>query len=96
MNGFGPNLVQGREWGLIVLQDLSYSRWANELWLHVETAPYRGLFLVEEVTAASFGYTLNRPITDIVVMLLLGIALRAVAFGLMLRLASNASKRMGR
>ena len=32
LNGYGPNLKQGREWGLIVLQNLSFARWANELW----------------------------------------------------------------
>ena len=81
MCGFGPNLKQGREWGIIVVQDLSYSRWANELFLHAETLPYRDLFLAEEITADIFGYGINRPALDIGMMLLLGLLLRLLALG---------------
>ena len=31
MCGYGPNLNQGRQWGLIAVQNLSYSRWATEV-----------------------------------------------------------------
>ena len=57
--------MQGREWGIIVVQDLSYSRWANELFLHSETLFYRDLFLAEDITANIFGYTIGRPALDI-------------------------------
>lgn len=80
MCGFGPNLVQGKEWGIGWVQDLSYSRWANELWVDIETQPYRGLFLVEEVTAAIFGYTLNRSGIDVIAMVAIGTGLRVIAF----------------
>jgi hypothetical protein len=92
MCGFGPNLVQGREWGIIVVQDLSYSRWANELFLHGETLHYRDLFMAEEVTASIFGYTLGRPMLDVVAMALIGILLRLVALGALLLLAKMSSE----
>jgi ABC-type multidrug transport system ATPase subunit len=80
--GFGPNLIQGREWGLVgVLQDISYARWGNEYWMHMETQPYRELFLVEVVSAGAFGYTLNRPVVDVVMMIVIGIGMRIAAFG---------------
>jgi ABC-type multidrug transport system ATPase subunit len=60
--GYGPSLNQGREWalnlgegqflGLITLQDMSYSRWANEIWVHAETLPYRDLFFVDAIPAS--------------------------------------------
>ena len=79
MCGYGPSLELGRQWGLIVVQDLAYSRWATELWVHQETLPYREVFL-DEVPAAVFGYTLDRPIMDVVVMLALGVLMRVAAF----------------
>lgn len=79
--------MQGREWGLIFVQDLSYSRWANELFLHGETLHYRDLFLAEEVTANIFGYTMGRPMFDMAAMALIGVLLRVVALGALLLLA---------
>ena len=77
--GYGPNLKQGKEWGISIFQDLSYSRWVNELFIHAETLPYRTLFLAEEITAEIFGYSLNRPTYDIFMMAFIGILLRLVA-----------------
>ena len=71
--GYGPSLTQGRKWavdvgggnllGLITLQDLSYSRWATEIWIHAETLPYRGLFLVDQIPAGVSGVLPARPST---------------------------------
>ena len=79
LNGYGPNLKQGREWGLIVLQDLSFARWANEAWFHTETFPYRAHFMVQEVSAGVWGYTLDRFGIDITLMIFIGFAYRVVA-----------------
>lgn len=92
MCGFGPNLNLGREWGLIVIQELSYSRWMTEFWLDAETSAYRDMFMVEEVTASAWGYTLNRKAVDGVVMVVLGLALRLAAFGGLVMVARRAAK----
>ena len=34
LNGYGPNLNQGRQWGVGWIQDSSFARWANEAWFH--------------------------------------------------------------
>lgn len=86
--GFGPSLTQGREWVFFIwLQDIAYSRYAVEYWISEETKPYRDLFLVEDVTAATFGYTLDRPEYDIGLMFAIGFAERVLAFGALLLLA---------
>lgn len=78
--GFGPNLQQGRRWGIDPFQDMSYSRWATELFMHSETLPYRSLFLVKEVSASVFGYTLDRPGFDVAMMLVIAVVQRVLAF----------------
>ena len=83
LNGYGPNLIQGKQWGLGWLQDISFSRWANEAFFHAETLPYRNHFMVTEVSAGIWGYTLDRFGLDVFLMLLLGVVERAVAFVLM-------------
>ena len=91
MCGFGPNLVQGREWGLIFVQDLSYSRWANELFVDSETRPYRSLYYVDSISAALFGYTLDRPGYDMAMMFALGLFLRLLALVALVLLARKAA-----
>ena len=80
LSGYGPNLVQGRAWGLIFLQDLAFTRYANEMFLHMETLPFRAVFMAEKVPAGEFGFTLDRPLFDFFAMLLLGVVYRVVAF----------------
>ena len=86
LNGYGPNLKQGREWGLIVLQNLSFARWANEAFFHSETLAYRAHFMAKEVSAGVWGYTLDRFAVDITLMLVIGLAYRVVAFGFLIGL----------
>ena len=86
LNGYGPNLKQGREWGLIVLQNLSFARWANELWFHTETLAYRDHFMAKDVSAAVWGYTLDRFAVDVTLMLVIGLAYRVVAFAFLVGL----------
>ncbi len=86
LNGYGPNLKQGREWGLIFLQDLSFARWANEAWFHTETYAYRTHFMVQDVSAGVWGYTVDRFGVDITLMIFIGFAYRVVALGFLVGL----------
>ncbi len=90
--GYGPSLVQGRQWGVYFLQALSFARWASEAFFHAETLAYRNHFMVEEVSAGIWGYTLDRFSLDICIMLLLGLAMRAAAFVLMVVLNRKEQK----
>jgi hypothetical protein len=80
MCGYGPNLVQGAKWGITPIQSSSYSRWATELFMHSETLAYRDLFLVTEVSAFIFGYTMDRPGYDITMMFAISMVQRVVAY----------------
>jgi succinate dehydrogenase hydrophobic anchor subunit len=84
--GFGPSLAQRRGYHLDWIQHISYARWASEAWFHYETLPYRDLYMVAEVSAPLFGYTLDRFGLDIAMMLVIGTAYRAVAFVLLVGL----------
>ena len=86
LNGYGPNLKQGRAWGLILVQNMSFARWANEAWFDTETRPYREHFMAEEVSAGVWGYTLNRFGTDIALMLTIGLVYRAAALAFLIGL----------
>ena len=55
-----------------------------------ETLAYRRLYMVAEVSAPLFGYTLDRPDVDVVVTLIIGTAYRAIAYLLLIGL--NRSK----
>ena len=83
LNGYGPNLHQGAQWHLGWLQQISFSRWAAEGFFHAETLPYRNHFMVTEVSAGIWGYTLDRFGLDVFMMILLGLVERAVAYVLM-------------
>ena len=76
--GYGPNLNQGRDWGISFIQDISYSRWIAEFMINSEVAAYRSIF-VDEIPAGAFGYTLDRPGIDIFMVILLGTLLRGGA-----------------
>lgn len=85
MCGYGPSLAQMNDWGLGWVLDLSFARWAAEAWFHCETAPYRHVYMVKEVSAMLFGYTVDRLPLDIGLTILIGTVYRVVAyFGLVL------------
>jgi len=84
--GFGPSLKQGREWGVGWVFDSSHARWANEAWFDQETTFYRDTYMVAEVSAPLFGYTLDRYGFDIFAMLAIGLAHRTLAFGFLVGL----------
>ncbi len=84
LSGYGPSLAQFRGWGLGFIPDTSYARWADEAFFDSETLPYRSLFLVDEVSATLFGYTLDRFGTDIAVAVTIGLVYRTIAFVLLI------------
>lgn len=84
LSGYAPSLTQFREWGLGWLPNLAYARWSNEAWFDRETLVYRAHYMVAEVSAPLFGYTLDRFATDMWVLLGIGCAFRALALLLML------------
>lgn len=86
LNGYGPSLKQFGSWNLGFIPDMSYARWASEGFFHSETLPYRTLFLVEEVSAPLFGYTLDRFALDIGLACAIGIVYRIIAYILLIRI----------
>lgn len=84
LSGYAPTLKQFGDWGLGWLPDLAYARWANEAWFDRETAAYRDHYMVAEVSAPLFGYTLNRFAVDTAALLAIGCGFRALALLLML------------
>jgi hypothetical protein len=92
LNGYGPNLHQGEQWHVGWLQQISFSRWAAEGFFHAETLPYRNHYMVTEVSAGIWGYTLDRFSFDIFMMILLGLVERAVAYFLMIYIDRSVRK----
>ena len=84
--GYGPSLVQWRDWHLGWFLDLSYARWAVEALFHAETVVYREHYMVAEVSAPLFGYTLDRFALDIFLLVVIGVAYRVIAYFALTRL----------
>ena len=86
MSGYGPSLTQFRSWNLGWLINMSYARWAVEALFHAETLAYRAQYMVAEVSAPLFGYTLDRYAADIAAMMGIGTIYRILAYFLLTRL----------
>lgn len=84
--GYGPSLVQGRQWGVGWVQDMAFTRWSSEAWFGSETAGAREHFMVDDVSAQVWGYTLDRTALDFSLIILIGCIYRVVAFGLLVGL----------
>ena len=84
--GYGPSLVQFRDWHLGWFLNLSYARWAVEAFFDIETRAYRAHFMVAEVSAPLFGYSLDRFALDVFLMIVIGTAYRVIAYFLLTRL----------
>lgn len=82
--GYAPNLAQFAEWHLSWVIDMSYARWAVEAWFQVESEAYRRLYMVQEVSAPLFGYTLDRFGTDLAIVAAIGIGFRILAYILLI------------
>jgi hypothetical protein len=61
-----------------------YSWWATEALFDKGTDPYRQIMSVESISSCIFGYKVDQFGLDILMILVLGLAYRAVSLGLML------------
>ena len=84
--GFGPSLAQARTNGFEWILDSSWARWAAEGWFYSETKWYRDVFMVDEVSAPLFGYTMDRFGWDCFMCILIGAMYRVIAAVLLLGL----------
>ena len=66
------------------MKSVSYSWWATEALFDKGTDPYRRLMSAETVSSCIFGYTVDQFGTDILMILVLGLAYRLVSLALML------------
>lgn len=87
--GYGPSLNQFHDWHLDFIPAISYARWGVEAWFTTETASYRDHYMVAEVSAPLFGYTLDRFAEDIGICVALGVAYRIIAFVLLIAIGRN-------
>ena len=82
--GFGPSIRQGKQYGFYFVQALSFASWSSEAFFDAETAGYKDLFMVEEISARLFGYELGRFPFDMGMAVLLAFVYRVIAYVLML------------
>ncbi|KAJ3177496.1 hypothetical protein HDU85_005863 [Gaertneriomyces sp. JEL0708] len=83
--GFGPTLKDARAWGIIFIWEMSFNKWATEAMYWESVKPYIGVYdLIPP--AEAWGFTLDRFGFDLGMMVVIGLMLRVVAFGLMLGL----------
>jgi hypothetical protein len=76
--GYGPSLLDAKgKYGFIM--DLSYTRWGNEAFYTEELTPFRGIYQVDQISATTLGYTLDRVMFDFVMMFVLGCGLRVIS-----------------
>jgi ABC-type multidrug transport system ATPase subunit len=77
LNGFGPSLLDARDWGIGFVFDLSYSRWATEAMLSFSVMPLEHIYMIRD---DPYGYTLGREGLDLGVMFLIGLMFRVGAY----------------
>ena len=82
--GSGPSLADMRKIYLEWLLDMSYARWVAEAWYSEELLIFDGVFEIWEVSSKVFGYSLKRYFFDILMIFVIGLAFRAIAFALMI------------
>jgi hypothetical protein len=75
-----------RGWHLDWALSISYARWGVEAFFHAESLPYRDHYMVAEVSAPLFGYTLDRFALDIALIVLIGAVLRVAAYVLLVNI----------
>ncbi|KAI8914475.1 hypothetical protein EDD86DRAFT_199414, partial [Gorgonomyces haynaldii] len=80
--GFGVTLVDGHNWGLSWLFDMSFYRWAAEAIYTESVLPFEGVYLVYK-SAEKWGYTLNRFHYDVGMAVVSGLGWRLLAYVLM-------------
>ncbi|KAJ3324504.1 hypothetical protein HDV06_006915 [Boothiomyces sp. JEL0866] len=85
--GFIPAFFSGRDPRIpganIFVQfmlSISYNRWGTELFYSGEVSPMRNIYQVDQISQPIFGYTLGREVFDLMMMLIIGIALRLIGY----------------
>ncbi|KND05205.1 uncharacterized protein SPPG_00865 [Spizellomyces punctatus DAOM BR117] len=81
-SGFGPTLVQARDWGIDFLWAISFNKWAAEAQYSESIMPFKDVYLTEE-SAKVFGYVTGRTTLSVVLMLAIGCVWRIIAFVLL-------------
>ncbi|KAJ3117487.1 hypothetical protein HDU96_006581 [Phlyctochytrium bullatum] len=89
--GFGPNLNQAAQWKLLWLWELSFNKWACEAHYASVLMHYKHVFDTEK-SAKFFGYALDQVNFDFVMIFVIGIFLRIVAFILLVMLNRDKQK----
>ena len=86
LSGGAPNINDMNRVGLGWLLAISYGRWAAEAWYSDEVMLFENVYEIYTISAQIFGYTLNRYFFDALMIFILGIAWRIVAFLLLIGL----------
>lgn len=84
-SGYAINLRQARNWGIAWLFDQSFTRWAAEAMYSESITPYSHVYMTE-ISAAEWGYTLNRVPFDLGMAVVSGLVWRVIAYILMIAL----------
>ena len=91
-NGFGPSLVDARQWGISFIWEISYNRWATEAVFSQEVEMVRHVYQVDEISVKHWGYGLDRYGMDVGMMIVIGFVYRVIAFLLMIFLNRRKTK----
>lgn len=84
--GGGPSITDMRKIGLVWILDISYARWAAEAWYSYELLIFDGVYEIRNISAAIFGYSLQRYFFDIFMLFVIGMAWRIIGFVLLIGL----------
>ncbi|KAJ3329063.1 hypothetical protein HDU76_008727 [Blyttiomyces sp. JEL0837] len=89
--GTGPTLSQARDYHVDWIFDMSFNRWGAEAQYSAALSTYKNIYDVE-ASSSVYGYTLNRIPFDFTMMLVIGLALRIIAFFLLIMLDPGKSR----
>ncbi|KAJ3127909.1 hypothetical protein HK098_005550 [Nowakowskiella sp. JEL0407] len=87
--GYGPTLSQAKDWNLLFLWEISFNKWGAEILEYVK--PYDHIF-DENIMLGIYGYTLGRNGMDFGIGFAIGIALRIIAFVLLIALNRSSQR----
>lgn len=77
LNGFGPTLRDASSWGILFLWELSYNKWATQALFSLAVTPYSHVYRVED---EPYGYSIGNVSVDLVMMFVLGLVFRILAY----------------
>ncbi|KAJ3085836.1 hypothetical protein HK102_013788 [Quaeritorhiza haematococci] len=81
--GYGPDLLEANEWGLIFIWEMSFNKWGTEALFSEAVSSYKHVYDMT-IAANAFGYTLDRTPMDLGIMFVIGVIHRIVAFVLLI------------